>query len=73
MASLCELESRHEVELGTGYKNDQACAMFVSYIAKEQRLQLKADIQSAKFFSIQADSSTYSGNIEDELFNCFVF
>ena len=40
MALLCELETRHEVDIGSGYKNDQAWAVFVSYIAREQRDQL---------------------------------
>ena len=40
MASLCELEEKHGVGLGTGYKNDQACANFVHYIAEDQKLQL---------------------------------
>ena len=29
MAPLCALEERHGVDLGSGYKNDQACAEFV--------------------------------------------
>ena len=33
MAPICELEERHSVNLGSGYKNDQACASFVSFIA----------------------------------------
>ena len=35
MKPLCELEERHGVELGQGYKNNQACATFVKYIALE--------------------------------------
>ena len=30
MSALCELEEKHEVNLGTGYKNELACAQFVS-------------------------------------------
>ena len=26
MSALCELEEKHEVNLGTGYKNELACA-----------------------------------------------
>jgi len=33
MAPLCQLEEKHNVKLGTSYKNDQACASFVQYIA----------------------------------------
>ena len=33
MACLCELEERHGVDLGRGYKNNRACAEFIDYIA----------------------------------------
>ena len=36
MAPLCALEEKHGVDLGSGYKNDKACATFVEYIAKQQ-------------------------------------
>lgn len=68
MAALCELEEKHGVDLGTGYKNNQACSVFVDYIAQAQREGLAAVLAKAKFCSIQADSSTDSGNVEDELF-----
>ena len=31
MAPLCQLEERQDVDLGTGYKNNQACDQFVDY------------------------------------------
>ena len=37
MAPLCQLEERHGVDLGHGYKNELACATFIHYIAQEQR------------------------------------
>jgi len=40
MAPICELEEKHGVDLGSGYKNDQTCATFVEYIAQEQRTLL---------------------------------
>ena len=58
MAALCELEVCHGVDLGTGYKNDQACATFIEYIAREQRDILVKQLDKAKFYSIQADGST---------------
>ena len=36
MKSVCDLEERHGVSLGTGYKNDHACATFIEFFAKEQ-------------------------------------
>ena len=37
MSALCEHEEKHGVDLGAGYKNNQACAIFVDYIAQAQR------------------------------------
>ena len=62
---LCELEERHGVDLGEGYKNELACASFIDYIAQEQQQSLVSALSRAKFFSLQADSSTDAG---DEVF-----
>ena len=32
MAPLCELQGKHGVELGSGYKNNQACLVFINYV-----------------------------------------
>ena len=48
MQPLCELEKKHGVDLGQGYKNDQVCATFVDYIAKEQQEILVCALTSAK-------------------------
>ena len=55
MKLLCDLEERHE-------------ATFVKFIALDLQQQLKKDISSANFFSVQVDANTDSGNIEEELF-----
>ena len=68
MQPICELEERHGVDLGQGYKNNQACSTFIEYIALERRKILAAALSHAKFFSIQADGTTDSGNTEEELF-----
>ena len=73
MGPLCELEERHGVDLGQGYKNDQACATFVDYIAKEQQEILVHALTAARFFSLQADGSTDAGNVENELFLALYF
>ena len=59
---------RHGIDLGEGYKNNQACTYFTSYIALEERQCLVIDLTRAKFFNLQADGSTDCGNVEDELF-----
>ena len=37
MKPICELEESLGVNLEMGHKNNHACAMFVSFIAKEQK------------------------------------
>ena len=68
MGPLCQLEERHGIDLGQGYKNELACATFIDYIAQEQRQGLAASLSRARFFGLQADGSTDAGNIEDEVF-----
>ena len=68
MAPLCALEEKNGVDLGSGYKNDKACATFVEYIAQQQSELLTSTLAKAKFFSIQANGSTDVGNVENELF-----
>ena len=59
---------RHGVNLGTGYKNEKACATFVDFIALEQQHAIVNSLARAKFFSLQLDRSTDVGNVEDEVF-----
>ena len=73
MVPLCQLVEKHGVGLGTGYKNDQACANFVQYITENQRLQLVDVLSKAKYFSIQIDGSTDSANVEEEVFLSLYF
>lgn len=35
MNTLCQLQEWHGVKQGECYKNDQACAIFVGYIAQD--------------------------------------
>ena len=47
---ICELEERHGVDLGAGYKNDHARATFISFIAKEQQEMLLNSLSKSHFF-----------------------
>ena len=40
MKPICELEERHGVDLGQGYKNSQAGASFIEFIALEHGVDL---------------------------------
>ena len=73
MQPLCDLEEKHGVDLGPGYRNDHACATFIEYIARDFQQQLVAALNQCKFFSLQADSSTDTGNTENELFLVLYF
>ena len=68
MKPICELEERHGVDLGQGYRNNQACASFFEFIALDQQRSLVEALSRVNFYSLQADGTTDSGNIEDELF-----
>ena len=68
MAPICELEERHSVDLGAGYKNDRACATFTEFIGRDLQVALLSELSKCKFFSIQADATTDAGNVEVELY-----
>ena len=52
MASVCELEERHGAKLGAGYKNYQACATFIEFIAHEQQNKLLDALSKARLYSL---------------------
>ena len=65
---LCDLQERHGVDLGIRYEKDVGCATFVRYITEEQRHNLPETLSGVRFFSVQADGSADTGNIDDELY-----
>ena len=73
MGPLCELMERQGTDLGQGYKNNQACSVFIDYIAKEQQQVLVDALKQATFFSVQADGSTDVSNAEEELYLVLYF
>ena len=68
MPSICDLEERHSVDLCAGYKNIQACSMFMKFIEHDQLRTLREALLCSKLFSLQADASTDAGNDEVEVF-----
>ena len=50
MKPIWKLEESHGVNLGVGYKNNHACATFVSFIAKEQKNCLLNSLSKISFF-----------------------
>ena len=49
---LREMEVRHGVQIGSGYKNNHACASFVNFISLDQLDFFKTKLRELNFFSI---------------------
>ena len=64
---LCELESRHGVELGHAYRTAPSASLFTHYIAQAQRQQFLKSLCENNFYSFLMDGSTDAGNVEQEL------
>ena len=64
---VCELELRHGVNLGTSYLHENAGKEFTHFIAEARRQEIFTTISNVPFFSLLMDSSTDSGNIENEV------
>ena len=64
---LCELESRHGVELGHAYRTAPSASLFTHYIAQSQRQQFLKSLCENNFYSFLMDGSTDAGNVEQEL------
>ena len=48
----------HGVDIGTSYRNDNACAEFLDYLGEDLRLQLNKDLARVNYFSVLSDGST---------------
>ena len=66
--ALCELETKHGVEVCSAYHNQNAGRIFCYFIAESKKEHLVEALSKAKFFSLLLDGSTDTGNIDDELF-----
>ena len=47
--TMCELEERHGVDLGQGYKNNCSCSTFMEFIARDLQEQLMKALSRSKF------------------------
>jgi len=63
--AIFNLESRHGVDIGTSYVNENAGKTFCKFIAEARMADL---CTSTKFFSILMDGSTDVGKLDDKLF-----
>ena len=62
--ALCELEIRHEVDIGHVYKTSPPAKLF---IVQCQRQKLLGSLSRNKFHSFLMDGSTDAGRVEQEL------
>ena len=62
-----ELETRHGVDLGSAYFNNNACKEFTHYIAESSRQDLLSTITNALFFSLLIDGLADKSNSDNEL------
>ncbi|KAL5506170.1 hypothetical protein EMCRGX_G007757 [Ephydatia muelleri] len=63
---LCDLEERHDVDIGHAYRTAPSAQSFTYYIAEAQR-QTFREALSKKLFYILMDGSTDAGKLEQEL------
>jgi len=66
-APVCDLESRHGVELGHAYRTAASAKLFSHYITEAQHQQFVKLLCENNFYSFLMDGSTDEGNIEHEL------
>ena len=64
---ICQLETRHDVNIGTAYANENAGKDFMHYTAESRRRELKQTLANARFFSLLLEGSTDGGNVDDKV------
>ena len=58
---------RHGVDIGLSYTNEHSGRTFVHYIAEAKQQMLVDKIVNAKFYSLLLDTSTGTGNVDNEV------
>ena len=64
---LYELETKHEVDIGTTYTNEIAGRSFVHFIGEAERSMVVDALGKADFFYLLLDGSSDKGNCDNEL------
>ena len=54
----CELEERHDVDIGMAYKTAPSASQFTHFIAQSQHHRFLEDLAGKKLYSFMMDSST---------------
>ena len=66
-SSLCDLQEKNGLNLGSNYRNNHACGNFVSSISETLKTDCVTDLEKVRFFSILSDGSTDKSIAEQEL------
>ena len=62
--AICELEERHEVDIGTAHKTAPSAKQFTHFIAQSQRNKFLEDLRGKKFYSFLTDGSTDAARVD---------
>lgn len=65
-ASLCDLQEKNGLQLGSQYRHDKACRNFVQSIASVEKRRIVEDVKSARFIAVMGDGSTDISVTEQE-------
>ena len=66
-SKLCELETKHGVDIGNTYTNEVAGRSFVHFVVEAKRREVVDTLSKADLFSLLLDGSTDKGNCDNEL------
>lgn len=64
---ICKLQKKNGLSLGETYMNDKAGKLFINYIAKDIRQEIRNDIEQSDFFSLMSDSATDRSSTNSEI------
>ena len=64
--SLCELQEKNGLNLGTQYRSDKSCKEFVMAIADQEKENTIQSIKASRFVAVMGDGSTDVSITEQE-------
>ena len=65
-SSLCELQEKNGLNLGTQYRSDKSCKEFVMAIADQEKENTIQSIKASRFVAVMGDGSTDVSITEQE-------
>ena len=65
-SSLCELQEKNGINMGTQYRSDKSCKEFVMAIADREKENTIQSIKTSRFMAVMGDGSTDVSVTEQE-------